>query len=215
MTDGSNSGGRLNGEGGPSPTPPISRKLSEEDSASAAPAPITSEFSNHTLSIHPPLGLSQRTHLWPIPFSSDKGSPWERWISGESRCLDLHGSDHFSMPAQAANCPTCRKWLFHSNSNYGVDGKGLSLHWDFYLPFKSQTHYYRIASLLESFIFIRRSASSLAPPNSDGFPLVSRGLGWRMVVAGTGLEVSGQPLPSPWAGVSLNSMVSLWTVDSD
>lgn len=33
------------------------------------------------------------------------------------------------------------------------DGKGLSLHWDFYLPFKSQTHYYRIASLLESFIF--------------------------------------------------------------
>lgn len=116
LTDGNNSGGRLNGEGGPSPTPPISRKLSE-DSAPAAPAPITSEFSSHTLSIHPPLGLSQRTRLWPIPFSSDKGSPWDRGISGESRCLDLHGSDHFSMPAQAASCATCRKWLFHSNSN--------------------------------------------------------------------------------------------------
>ena len=55
-------------------TPPISRKVSE-DSAPAAPAPITSEFSNHTLSIHPPLGLSQRPHLLPLSLFSDKGVP--------------------------------------------------------------------------------------------------------------------------------------------
>lgn len=54
-------------------TAPISRKLSE-DPTSAALAPIISELSNHTLSVHPPAGSSQG----PLSFFSDKRIPCGR-----------------------------------------------------------------------------------------------------------------------------------------
>lgn len=85
-------------------TPPISRKLSA-DSAPAAPAPITSEFSNHTLSIRPPRGSSQRPHLLPLSSFSDKGFP----VGGREGSLERADppapcrSGHFSAPAQASS----------------------------------------------------------------------------------------------------------------
>ena len=56
----------------------------------------------------PPLSLI-------LPFWQD--FLWEGGISGETSLLTLPGSDHFSMPAQASSCTTCKRWLFHSNSD--------------------------------------------------------------------------------------------------
>lgn len=70
-------GSRMSGQAGPVTTPPISRKLSK-GSPSEVPAPIISEFSNHTLPIHPPVGLAQRPLLCHCHSSLTKDFLWER-----------------------------------------------------------------------------------------------------------------------------------------
>lgn len=117
---------------------------------------LCSPGTNHQCAFKSPF-LSSPLRLTPThPLSTLLSSSlWEKGNPGESQCLVLHGSSHFSTPAHMSGPLT----LGSDSSTQILKMQLLAKVWSsaetFYQPFKSQTHYQRIVSLLGKFIFIR------------------------------------------------------------